>query len=321
MYFSSFVQMASRREYWSPPRLARILWSTLRNFRRQIEICQILALPEFRSIAALDPVYPFKYLSTLYLVRGLTATERAQCFLHHYRFVQNRLCCGILRDALRGDTSLVELHRDGHAFAVTLGPPAENAVWEGEMAVSLRFNGEPIYSVQFAVVPGWLLESHERDVLVILRIQGVKGRWEDIRAATRALHDVAPPALLVAGLIGIAMAWDIRRLGGISASSQFSREHCPPDLVRTYDDFFASLGASRISKQFFATPIPLKEKALDEITNGHKARTRKKRLFKSMVTHEVCRRVTESNFSSSEPAEIPNTPDLDSMTAEKQMAG
>jgi uncharacterized protein VirK/YbjX len=125
----------------------------------------------------------------------------------------------------------------------------------------------------------------------------------------------------VAALVGIARAWDIRQLGGITASSQFSREHCPPALVRTYDDFFASLGASRISEQFFATPIPLKEKAIDEITNGHKARTRKKRLFKMMVTDEVCRRIAESNLSSSEPLDFLNSPASSSLEAEEQMAG
>ncbi|HEY6444822.1 MAG TPA: DUF535 family protein [Acidobacteriaceae bacterium] len=321
MYFSSFMQMASRREYWYPPRLARILWSAIRNFPRQIEICRILARPEFRSIVSLHPVYPFKYLSTLYLVRGLTATERAQCFLHHYRYVQDRLHCGVLREAMLRDTSLVELRADGHACVLTLGPPAENALWEGELALALRCDGEPLYSLQFAIVPGWVLQSQEKDVLVILRIQGVKGRLNEIRAATRTLQDVAPPALLVAALVGIARTWDIREMGGISASSQFSREHCPPALVRTYDDFFVSLGASRISEQFFATPIPLKEKAINEVTNGHKARTRKKRLFKSMVTDEVCRRIAESNLSPSEPIDFLNPPASSRLEAEEQMAG
>ncbi|MGC2638563.1 MAG: DUF535 family protein [Acidobacteriaceae bacterium] len=321
MYFSSFMQMASQREYWYPPRLARILWSATRNIHRQVEICQILARPEFRSIASRHPVFPFKYLSTSYLFPGLSATERAQCFLHHYRYVQDHLDCGILREALQRDTVLLELSQVGHSSAVTIGPPAENALWEGELALALWFDGEPLYSLQFAIVPGWVLQSQEKNAFVILRIQGVKGRLDEIRAATRVLQDIAPPALLVAALAGIAKAWDIRLLGGISALSQFSREHCSAALMRTYDEFFATLGATQVSDNFFATAIPLKEKAIDEITNGHKARTRKKRLFKAMVTEEVCRRITEGSLSSSPSIEILNPAESTSLASEKQMAG
>lgn len=321
MYFSSFLQMAGQREYWYPPRLARIVWSAIRNIRPQIEICRILSQPGLKAAASRHPVFPFKYLSTLYLVRGLTARERARCFLHHYRYIQERLGNGIVSESLLRDTPLIELHEAGHTCVITMAPPSEDALWEGELALTLWFDGAPLYSLQFAVVPGSVLQSQEKDVIVILRIQGVKGRFDEIRAATRIMRDVAPPALLVAALIGISNAWGIRLLGGISASSQFSRDHCSPALARTYDEFFSSLGASRVSAEFFVIPLPLKEKAIEEITNGHKARTRKKRLLKEMISDEVCRRILESNQSSRQPIEIIGDPDSVDMTAEGQRAG
>lgn len=297
MYLSSFMQLARQRDYWYPPRLARILLSVTCNIHRQVEICRILALPEFRSIASLHPVCPFKYLSRCYLVRGLTAAERAQCFLHHYRYLQAHLDCRVLQEALQRDTALIDLREGGISCVVTMGPPADNALWEGELVLGLWFDGIPVYSLQFAIVPGWILRSQERHAFVILRIQGVKGRYGQIRDVTRTLHDVAPPALLVAALVGIAKAWDIRHLGGISAASQYARRDPEsPALIRTYDEFFASLGASRVSADFFSTPIPLEDKAIEEINNGHRARTRKKRAFKQMVADEVSRRIVASSW-------------------------
>ncbi|HEX4005921.1 MAG TPA: DUF535 family protein [Acidobacteriaceae bacterium] len=290
MYLSSFMQMARQREYWAPPRLARIVSSIARNIPRQMEIFRVLALPPFRSMNSIHPAFPFKYLSTRYLVRGYTARERATCFLHHYRFLQTKLNSPSVRTALEGDTPLLAMSAGGSNYVVTLGPPRKDAIWEGELLLRLTVDGLAVYTLQFAVVPGWVVRSRQENVLLIQRLQGVKGCSGEIFAATKALHEVAPPALLVAALLGIANAWDIRQLAGVCARSQYShRAHLSDALVRTYDDFYVDLGASRISSDFFLSPIPLVEKPIDGIRNGHKSRTRKKRAFKQMIADDVCR--------------------------------
>jgi hypothetical protein len=61
-----------------------------------------------------------------------------------------------------------------------------------------------------------------------------------------------------------------------------------------YDDFFAELGATRNSAGFFVSPIPMPEKPVASIKQGHKLRTREKRAFKLQVAADVCQLLLES---------------------------
>jgi len=222
MFITQFLRMASQRHYWSSPsRLGRILWSILSNLPRQFEIFRILSLPVFNELVLLDPVFPFKYLSTDYLITGLTAEQRGCCFAHHYRFIEARLPDHFLRQRSQREITVFENREGDSAYAITLGFPPKYAIWEGEMRLQLLVDGVQVYVMQFTIVPGRVLRSDARDAVFIQRIQGSKGRYQQIHAATKALHDVAPPALLVAALHGLASAWGIREMAGICAESQF----------------------------------------------------------------------------------------------------
>lgn len=307
MFISSFIQMASQRYYWSSPsRLGRILWSITSNLHQQLEIFRILSLPVFNELVLRDPVFPFKYLSTKYLIDGLPSNERASCFVHHYKFLEARLPVRFLRQQHQREITLFETREAGSAYAVTLGFPPKNALFEGEMRLQLLVNGVQIYDLQFTIVPGWILGSKEKDVVFILRLQGMKGCYEQVRSATKALHEIAPPALLVAALQGIATAWGIREMAGICAKSQYSyNERSSALFIEAYDDFFIELGASRTTADFFSSPLPVIEKPLDLIRNGHKSRTLKKRAFKLQIADEVCRWMTEISPKVAEPLAVP----------------
>jgi uncharacterized protein VirK/YbjX len=116
----------------------------------------------------------------------------------------------------------------------------------------------------------------------------VKGHESEVRLATKSLLEVAPPALLVAALQGIAAALGINLMAGTSAIGQSSYLEKHSSLFQeAYDDFFATLGASKNSAGFFCSPLPLEEKPLLLIPKGHKIRARKKREFKRQVADSV----------------------------------
>lgn len=308
MFFASFFQMARRRCYWSPKRLIRILWSMLSNISLHWDIFRTLANPSFKGLLRLDPVFPFKHLSTCYLVRGLSASERAFCFLYHYKKMQDFLPSKLLRTLMQTGFSLFETKDCGTTYSVTVGFPPREAIWEGELALRLLVDGEHVYVLQFSIVPGRIVHSEETSVLLVLRLQGVKGSFDQVRTATKALNEVAPPALLMATLQGLAKAWNIRQFAGVCATSQYSYSYsnASPDTFKgVYDNFFIQLGANRVSADFFSSPIPVEEKPVENVKNGHKARTRKKRAFKLKIADEAYRRMVKGR------ADFVETPDAE----------
>jgi uncharacterized protein VirK/YbjX len=173
---------------------------------------------------------------------------------------------------------------------------AKQEVREGELFLHLEVDGVPIYVLQFSIVPGSVAGLEAGNVFLISRIQGVKGGYDQVRAATKALGDVVPPALLVVVLQGIAKAFAIEGLAGVSATSQFSyTQMCADSFNGAYNDFFIELGTTHSTAKFFTSPLPIEEKPVDYIKNGHKARTRRKRAFRLEIAERVYRTIRDSN--------------------------
>jgi uncharacterized protein VirK/YbjX len=260
------------------------------NLPRQREIFRLLALPLFSARVQTDPGFPFKFLSTRYLCRGLPTRARAASLVHHFQFLEAHLPGSLLHQRQPLAMTVFKKREGDSLYTVQLDFPAEDSIYEGESRLGMLVDGVLVYCLQFSIVPGWVVQSTERDVVFVLRLQGVKGLYEQIRTATRALEDVAPPALLMAALQGIASAWGVREMAGICARSQYCyRESAASLYTQTYDDFFAAIGATRVTSDFFRGPLPLPVKALDRIKNGHKSRTQKKRAFKLQIAEEVSR--------------------------------
>ena len=165
---------------------------------------------------------------------------------------------------------------------------------EGELSLNLEVNGTVVFILSFTIVPGRVVGLEAADVLMITRLQGVRGCRPQIHDVTKALHEVAPNALLVAALQGIAKAFGIANLAGICAADHANySEADSTSFEEAYDDFWGELGAIKNSTNFFLCSIPPKEKPLVFIRNGHKARTRKKRKFKQEIAESVCQRLHE----------------------------
>lgn len=299
VYVGPFLQIARQRSYWSPQRLMRGAWSFLSTLRSQMDLFRIFSLPAFKRIVLLDPIFPLRHLSREFLFPGLSAKERTASILHHYRLLTSRMSTHFLRQFGNSGVSVLEHRQDGKHFVVSLGLPAGNALMEGESVLQLLVDGLPVYVLQFTIVPGWLLNAEQQDVIFVQRLQGVKGCFEQVRAATRAFSDVAPRLLLITALQGIAAAWGIHEMACISAESQICSKRTKAEgsaaLFRdAYDDFFVELGARRVSKDFFSLLLPIEEKPIQLVGNGHKARTRRRRAFRHEIANRVCHTLLEA---------------------------
>ena len=285
--------LARQKKMWSPQRLAGVLWRVAANLGRHGRVLKVVRLPEYADMVQGDVRFAFKYLTRGYLSRNLTVAERAACFERHYRRLYEMLPSSFLLKILKRDETLLQMENCGSCYAVTLGLPRDHDK-EGELSLNLVVDGQTIYVLSFTIVPGTVLRSSADDAFLISRMQGVKGLYKQIQSATKALHDVAPGAVLVAALQGLGEALDIEAMACIRAQDQNS--YCA-DYDRSfranYDDFFIELGAEKNEAEVYLAPIPLKEKSMLQIKPGHKLRTREKREFKREIARQIEERMRE----------------------------
>jgi uncharacterized protein VirK/YbjX len=190
----------------------------------------------------------------------------------------------LLRQILFGVIPVFEISEGRHRFTITIGMsrPVNN---EGELSLSLLVGGEVVFILSFTIVPGWVVKSKAGEVLLISRIQGTRGRFDEISLATKTLWDVAPSPLLLAAMQGFAKALGIDEFASVSSTTHRYDvdEEFAAHVESAYDGFFEALGVPRTPQGYFSSPIPMVDKPLAQIKRGHKIRTKEKRAFKEEV--------------------------------------
>ena len=284
IYLRQLLTLAGNSESLSPRRIARLIWGGLSSINAQPEIMQLLHLQPYAQVARGDPRFAFKYVTLEYLAHGMSTSERAACFLWHYNRLYATLPNPLLSQIMFGAIPIFETAQDDHRFTITIGMsrPVNN---EGELSLSLLVDGEIVFILGFTIVPGWVLKSKASEVLLISRIQGIRGRYDEISLATKSLRDVAPSSLLLAAMQGFGQALGIDEFASVSSTTHryaTDDEHAS-HVESAYDGFFAALGVARTPHGYFSSPIPMEDKPLQLIKRGHKIRTKQKRAFKEEV--------------------------------------
>jgi uncharacterized protein VirK/YbjX len=275
--------LAREKNLSSLARHAVVLWRTVTNLHTHLDARTLLKHPLYAEVAQKNPRFVYKYLTSDYLLHGLTVGERAICFLHHYRRLSEILPESILRQVLWDEVTLHEIFDGENCFAITMGLSGPNDK-EGEMSLNLRVNGDASFILSFTIVPGRVVQSKAAEVFLISRLQGAPGHFRQVRLATRTLHDVAPDAMLLAALQGMAMSYGISELVAVNSTNQiYYSDEFASQFKDAYDDFFAGLGFNQNAAGLYFSSIPIVEKPLERIKPGHKIRTREKRAFKKEI--------------------------------------
>lgn len=297
IFLASLWKLARQKYYWSPTRFARIVWTMVRNIPTQIKVIRVLSRPAYKQLMKANPRFSLKYSGLDYLARGFTVAQQAECFIHHYRRLPDLLPENILIQVLLEDVVLDKFLQGDDCFTVNMGL---SRPWddEGELSFNFQVNGAVVFVLSFTIIPGWVVQSDATEVVLVSRLQGVKGSYDEIQRATRAMHDVAPPALLFAALCGFAEAYGIKAMAGITGvmKPEFHfYEGEAAHIQQAYDGFFTELGATKGPANFYLAPMPPPEKPMVSIKPGHKIRTRKKRAFKRVIMQRICLHLREAN--------------------------
>jgi uncharacterized protein VirK/YbjX len=274
---------ARRRTSWSPWLLAGVIARGAANFGAHRKVLQLLKRPALAEIAQATPRFAYKYLSLNYLARGLNTAERASCFLHHYGRLSDTLPDRFLHRVENGYLALHEIRIDDNRFTISMGI-SKYFDMEGEMSLYLHVNGEIVYLLAFTIVPGAIVESEAGEVILISRLQGMKGSYRDIHLATKSLHDIAPAGVLLSAVQGIGDAFGIREIASVTAARQSAYgDDSVAEFEQSYNELFLGLGLHPTEAGFFRASIPLEGKPLSSVKKGHKLRTKQKRAFKHSV--------------------------------------
>jgi uncharacterized protein VirK/YbjX len=304
LFLGPLSNLAKQKKTWTPALLAGVLWRAVSNIGKHRRIMEVLKYPEFADLAQADPRFAFKYLTHGYLARSFSVAQRAASFTHHYQALHDLLPRPFLTRVLHRDITLLQMREADARYAVTFGLSRSHDK-EGELSLNFQVDGTTVFIMSFTIVPGHVIQSPSPDVLFITRIQGVKGCYRQISRAIKALHDVAPGALLLAALQGVGQVLGIPALACISGVDQNS--YCPEwdaSFKIAYDNFFTELGVEKNAAGFFVADIPLNEKPLVLIKQGHKLRTREKREFKRKITDKVCEMLSANYHGKNAPVRL-----------------
>jgi uncharacterized protein VirK/YbjX len=295
----------------SLPRIGRVVLRVIGNLPCQMEVLRLMKHPLLAGVLPFNPRFAIKFAADDYLARGLSVVERKTCFIHHYTRLLGTMTDGMLRRILHRSLAIYELCEEESVYRVVthLSRPWDK---EGELSLELQLDGLGIYVVSFSIIPGSIVKSEASEVLLISRLQGMKGKYKYIQRATKAMSDVAPASFLLSALEGFAEAFGIREIVGVSALRQ-SAYGADADAIfrKAYDEFFQSQGAVLDDENLFRCPVPLPEKPLQDVKRGHKLRTKEKRAFKREVAiavrrfFQVNRRPGNDRLRLEQPSDIP----------------
>jgi uncharacterized protein VirK/YbjX len=223
-----------------------------------------------------------RYLRT-YIGRSLTHGARRDIVILQAGYLQERLRRSFFREIEQPRQALWRL-TDERRYSIWLsGDPGRHL--EGDFELAFKLDGIPIYILSFSIGPN-LADPAAGDVAMLVgRVQGERGRLDDIRLATKTLKGISPAALLVSAAEGIALALKLPHICGVAGSEQLSRLRLGAEYF-DYDGFWESLSGRRIGGWYqFDAPFP--HKPPSQTAAHHRRRARQRRLFKDTVREEV----------------------------------
>lgn len=239
------------------------------------KLMRVMKDPALAPLLARRPKLPYKYLYRPYLVQGFTRKTRLDILIHHYSYLTRNGAEGFFAKILDQGYTLWQDNREGGECSITLGFPIEwEHDYEGDLLLTFRCNGEPVYAITFTLAEGRSLCIDAPQAILVTAIQGTAGKSEAIRNATKCYLDLSPPMLLVSAAEGIGLALKIGMLAGIGLDHQVQKQTWGDDrFIFDYDKFWTRLIGERNSDIFYLNRIPPALKSIDEISAKHRKKT------------------------------------------------
>lgn len=247
-------------------------------YRDHAALCRLDVYRNYVMAAPNDD--PFHHLSHRgYLVQGLSARQRVQCVLSHYRFEETTFNAAYKQAVYAaGGLTLWRQVVDESEFLIRL-EMASRMNAEGELALALVAGGKVLHRLSFSWVDGAIAGVPAPLVPFIARNQG---RWtesnEAFDAFERCFPNNSPSFFCFAAMQGLAQAVGMEQVLAVKSTSHIA---CDPDDVKhfanAYDGFWKILGGVELPGKAWLIALPFYLKPLADMPSKHRKRAAQRR--------------------------------------------
>ena len=251
-------------------------WHPLAHFR--------CASAVYRSQLAGDPLTSLKYLGG-HLALSLSPSDRRAALIEHYSALPELLHAGVLQNLPSGISIWrrnVGLNRP--ALSLTL-EPARLAPMEGELQLRLSYETD-LHVLTFLLAPGRIFGARSKRVLFVGGVQGRLGARQEMRAASKLNDEISPAAMLVLAIQAIGRVLEVEEIIAIAEDDHVSVGYSPARIMFDYRRLWTQVGGERWG-QHYRVPLETRQKPLSEISLSHRARTRRKREAKRIISQSI----------------------------------
>ena len=242
------------------------------NFRYVVERCPNAA-----------QMYKWYYISNSFSRR-----DRLLSMINHYWFVDKHFKPYFMISIMEGEILLWEEVKDTNRYSISLAYDMHCS--EGDLSLIYKLNGELLYTLAFAFIPGRIVSMSAAQVLFISRIQG-GCNYDLIRSSIKAFDGIRPAVMLLAVARAIAAALGITSIAGVRTKHQiaFACRICTfQEEVFNYDQFWTEIGGQRPNNgQVFSVPITPCHIPLSDRKREHRPRKMHYYQFESNLIRET----------------------------------
>ena len=251
------------------------------HLHKHIRLMRVMHHPHTRRLVRMYPKIAYKYLVN-YASLNLATRCRLALVTSHYSLVQ-KFFNNAFSDLVYGDRlSLWKSERADFPLTIDLDFPATFQT-EGDLCITMRLAERPVYRMVFILSSGVTFGLGQQNVIFVTCVQGLTNQVR-LRGITAQCSEVHPADVLMAVLQGIAASLGIAALVGIRTDQQIANSG---RTFFSYDSFFEEYGALDQGMNAFLIKVPLQRKELVLIPSKHRARTRRKRVFRDAVSDAV----------------------------------
>ena len=252
------------------------------HLRNHVKLVQLMRTnPDLAELTRNYPRLIYRYLGN-YLTINFSTSNKLAVIANHYKFLL-RYTHGDFFKQIQEKTCLWQETHGNDRYSIDLVFQFGRD-YEGDLSLVFEVNSVPIYMLSFTFIPSKVMNFSFDQVIFVGRIQGLTN-FDLIKNTTKNLHDIAPPALLMAALQGIALACKISTIIGVSNEKQLSTTKSI--IYFNYDLFWHSLHAHKAKENLFILPVPFLEKPIELVKKNHRKRTLHKRQYKNEIRQET----------------------------------
>ena len=258
--------------------------STLRSarvmlfYRDHAALCQLDVYRNYVMASPNDD--PFRHLSQRgYLVAGLTARQRVQSVLNHYRFEETTFNAAYKQAVYAaGGLTLWRHVVDESEFLIRL-EMASRMHAEGDLTLALVANGKVLHRLSFSWIDGAIAGVPATLAPFIARNQG---RWTDsneaFEAFERCFPNNSPSFFCFAAMQGVAQAVGMEQVLAVKCTSHIANDaQDVKHFANAYDGFWKILGGVEMPGKAWLIALPFYLKPLADMPSKHRKRAAQRR--------------------------------------------